>query len=164
MAQIFISHVHEEGEIAKAVLQFLRKYELDAFLSSDRLQIYPGERWFDRIITELADAKVVLLLLSKQSVSRPWINFEAGWAWGTGRTLIPVCFGSLVKGAMPRPYSDLQGLNLKTKTDCYDLLKGCRHPVGILPPPDFVEDARVNELIRAVEEFEKKDVPQVPSL
>lgn len=152
MAQIFISHIHEEGEIAQAVLRFLRDFGLDPYLSSDYLQINPGERWFDRIITELKEAKVVILLLTKHSVNQPWINFEAGWAWGTSRKLIPVCFGGLLKGAMPRPYSDLQGLNLNT--DYYALLKGCGHGVGVLRPPDIVHDERVDKLIRALEKFE----------
>jgi TIR domain len=163
MAQIFISHVHEEAEIAQAVLRFLRAFKLDAFLSTDPLQINPGERWFDRIASELTEAKVVLLLLSRQSVNRPWINFEAGWAWGLDTALIPICFGGLEKGAMPRPYSDLQGLNLNSTADCYALLKGCGHAAGFLPPPDFVQDPKVIELTRVLEEFEKK-APQAPRL
>jgi TIR domain len=123
MAKIFISHIHEEATIAAAVRLFLSKFNLDAFLSSDRWQLLPGERWFDRIIKELTDAEIVILLLSKNSVNRPWINFEAGWGWAKNRKLIPVCFGGLVKDAMPRPYSDLQAVNLRT--DYYDLLMGC---------------------------------------
>jgi len=80
VAQLFISHVHEEAAVAEAVLRFLKGFELNAFLSSDHWQIRAGERWFDRIAAELTDARVVVLLLSKYSVRSPWINFEAGWA------------------------------------------------------------------------------------
>jgi len=37
--------------------------------------------WLDRIEQELREAEVVILMLSPQSVQRPWINFEGGAAW-----------------------------------------------------------------------------------
>jgi hypothetical protein len=159
MASIFISHVHEEGEVAEALLHFLRNFDLDVYLSSEYLQIDPGERWFDRVISELTDAKVVLLLISSRSVNRPWINFEARWAWGTQRKVVPVCFGGLDRGSMPRPYSDLQGVNLKT--DYYQILKACDKPEGVLPPavapqPNTNEGAAIATLIQKLGDFESR--------
>jgi hypothetical protein len=117
-----------------------------------------GERWFDRITAELTNAKVVVLLLSNYSKTRPWIHFEAGWAWGKDKVVIPLCYGGLMKGAMPRPYSDLQGLELRT--DYYDLVKDCYsylHNLGKLAPPiPFQEnDPAAKELLEALTNFEK---------
>jgi len=154
MAQVFISHTHEEKDVAEAVLQFLREFDLKAFLSSDHWQIRAGERWFDRITAELNEAKVVILLLSEQSVTRPWINFEAGWAWATNKKTIPACFGELTKGKMPRPYSDLQGLDLRD--DYYDLVKDCYSYVQVAkmtPPPVFAGHPAVDRLIAEVDAF-----------
>lgn len=106
MADVFISFIHEEEQVATAVQRFLQAHltdRNDVFLSSDRWAIYAGEQWLDRIISELRQAKVVVSLLSPAlspaSVARPWVNFEAGAAWiREGTALIPVCFGGMIKG------------------------------------------------------------------
>ena len=128
MADIFISHIHEEEVVAKALLCLLRKLlgsNRKAFLSSDRWQIHAGEIWLDRIKEELTSAKVVILLLSPESVKRAWVNFEAGAAWGMDKIIIPVCFNGLSKGNMPHPYSSRQGLDLEH--DGYYLVTSLHH-------------------------------------
>src|SRR5947208_1192213 len=108
MSEIFISFIHEDEFVATAVRNFLME-ELDmhseVFMSSDQWKIYAGEKWLDRIIAELSGAKVVILLLSKASVERPWVNFEAGGAWLANKVIIPACFGGISKGNLPKPYS-----------------------------------------------------------
>ncbi len=139
MADIFISHIHEEAIAAEGLVRFLARFDLEAFVSSDKWQIRLGERWFDRIMNELRAAKIVVLMLSPESVKRPWINFEAGWAWSQDKVTIPACFGGLEVGNMPRPYSDLQGVQLETGH--YNLVWDCYHHLGKsklpnLPTPD----------------------------
>lgn len=142
--------------MAEAVLRFLRESKLTAFLSSDHWQVRAGEKWFERIAAELKEAKIVILLLSPQSVERPWINFEAGWAWATStKNIIPLCFGELTKRAMPRPYSDLQGLNLRS--DYYDLVKDCHrylNPNNLAPPPLSSDDPSVKALLEELDRVE----------
>lgn len=116
MAEIFISFIHEEKEIAEAVKTFLReKLEThsDVFLSSDMWSIYAGEDWLKKMKEELVPAKVVLLMLSPESVRRPWVNFEAGAAWLTDKVIIPVCIRGLRPEDLPKPYSNFQGLKLE---------------------------------------------------
>jgi hypothetical protein len=105
MADIFISFIHEEKNIAEAVKAFLRehKIESDVFLASDMWAIYAGEDWLKKIKKELEFAKIVLLMMSKEAVSRPWVNFEAGAAWLTDKVMIPVCFGGLQVGSLRKP-------------------------------------------------------------
>jgi TIR domain len=110
MADIFISFIHEEEAVAVAVQQLLRAFlgNRNVFLSADEWQIFAGEQWLDRIKSELQPAKVVVLLLSPRSVQRPWVNFEAGAAWLTGKVIVPACFAGLSKGTLPKPYSNIQ--------------------------------------------------------
>jgi hypothetical protein len=143
MSEIFISHIHEEKEIALAVKSLIT-HELPKipkpFLSSDSWQTIAGEKWLDRIHRELKDAKILILILSRISVSRPWVNFEAGAAWIKEIPLIPACFGGQEKGKLPRPYADFTALDLHT--DAYDLIKDiCQYhnnssnPQILIPPP-----------------------------
>jgi hypothetical protein len=139
MAQVFISFIHEELLVAEAMQKFIQVYLKDhngVFLSSDQWAVYAGELWFERIVDELKQAKVVVSLLSPVSVARPWVNFEAGAAWLKPDTyLIPACFGGLTKGNLPKPYSSLQALNLDDKADQYYLLKSVFHYLNRIPPP-----------------------------
>ncbi|MCJ7503362.1 MAG: toll/interleukin-1 receptor domain-containing protein [Acidobacteriia bacterium] len=159
MADIFISYVHEEAAIAEALQTYLRDVYAGqkVFLSSDQWQIFAGDIWFDRIRAELGPAKVVILLLSKRSVARPWVNFEAGAAWLSDKKIIPVCIGDLDKGDLPKPYSSIQAVSLPE--DHYYLLTSIGHHLGtvISPLPGTTDDhpwlailrARINELFPA---------------
>jgi hypothetical protein len=75
-------------------------------------------------------------MLSRRSVARPWINFEAGAAWLSRTPVIPVCFGGVKVGSLPKPYSDFQGLELPD--GAYYLFASVLHHVApsalALPP------------------------------
>ena len=148
MADIFISHIHEEAEASEALAKFLREYGFQSFLSSERWQLRAGERWFDKVTKELDQAKVVILMLTNVSVARPWINFEAGWAWAKSKVTIPACFGGLKPGHMPRPYSDVQGVDLTESV--HALMWDIHHHLGRpgLPPPPKHSDAEVQEILQ----------------
>lgn len=157
MADVFISFIHEEEKIASGVQRFLQKKlnNRDIFLSSDQWQIFAGEIWLDRIRQELETAKVVILLLSDRSVERPWVNFEAGAAWLPRKAVIPVCYGGLSKGALPKPYSDMHALNLRE--DPYYLVSSlARHLGWQLPPLPFFGplDADFKIVIDALDQLE----------
>src|SRR5215471_16744409 len=102
MADIFISFIHEEEPVAMAVRDFLETLipGAKAFFASDQWQVHAGEDWFKKICDGLRAAKIVILLLSRDSVARPWVNFEAGAAWLGDKHVIPCCFKGLSKGAL----------------------------------------------------------------
>jgi TIR domain len=152
MGSVFISFVHEDERVAKAVQRFLRnglqrwartqsgqKYEV--FLSSDGSQVFAGENWLDRIDQELTKASIVVLMMSKRSVVRPWLNFEAGAAWfGKGHKLIiPVCYGELIKNSLPYPFSSLNAAELPKGQDY--LLTSVQEYLEKLPSPDLFPPA-----------------------
>src|ERR1041384_5568943 len=115
MARIFISFIHEEQKIAELVQELIQaglEGKAEPFLASGE-DIQLGENWLARLKAELTTAEVVLLLLSPAALERSWVNFEAGAAWLAGKKLIPLCYGGLQKGELPRPYADLQVLELR---------------------------------------------------
>ena len=103
-------------------------------------------------------------MLSKRSVARPWVNFEAGAAWLVDKTLIPVCFGRLSKNVLPHPYSAIQALNLQS--EAYYLLKSVTHQLNLEPMSSLavyrgtlfergagIEDSAYGRLSKALSEF-----------
>jgi hypothetical protein len=147
MADVFISFIHEEEEVAEAVQTFVKKVlegKTEVFMSADTWQIYAGEIWLDRIVDELKKARVVILMLSPVSVVRPWVNFEAGGAFFTDKRMIPVCFDGLDKGNMPKPYSNFQAVDLESEDDQYYLVRSVCHHLNdrmIAPIPPLPESA-----------------------
>ena len=138
MSDIFISFIHEEAGYASAVKWFLMdllaKSKTEAFMSSDQFQVYAGEKWLDRIMEELGAAKVVLLMLSEKSVTRPWVNFEAGAAWTRGIVTIPVCYGGLRKEDLPKPYSSLQAVDIEIEGEDEYLVRSAAHHLKVEEP------------------------------
>ena len=137
MSDVFISFIHEEGETAAAVQKFVNRMfsgQAKAFLSSDEFQVYAGENWLDRILEELEAAKVVLLILSEKSVTRPWVNFEAGAGWFTKKKIIPLCIKELNKNNLPKPYSSLQAIDLKYMDEQLYMIRSIAHHLGVKEP------------------------------
>lgn len=112
---LFISHISEEKEVATLLKDFFENAFLDAievFVSSNEKSITYGAKWLDRITTALQSCKLMLILCSKKSVQRPWINYEAGFGNGRDVDVIPICYAGQDKGQLPAPLSFYQGLNL----------------------------------------------------
>jgi len=140
VARIFISFIHEELLTATALHEFIDGMlgaKAGSFLSSDEFQVYAGEEWFKRIIEELEAATVVVLVLSKKSVDRPWVNFEAGAAWLKGKKVIPVCIRDMTPGLLPKPYSNLQAVDLRYESGHRYLLRSIAHHLGVDEPDSF---------------------------
>ncbi len=151
MAQVFISFIHEEEEFASCIKTFIESTlgnEAKAFLSSDKWAIYAGDLWLDRILKELREAKVVVAMLSPESVKRPWVNFEAGAAFiREDCKLVPVCFNGLTKEDLPKPYSSIQAVDLMSVDDQYYLIRSIKHHLGMraldpLPPLQSLGDGQ----------------------
>jgi hypothetical protein len=136
MADVFISFIHEEVVAAQSVQRVLKELlSKDVFISADDWAVLAGEIWLDRITKELESSKVVVLMLSENSVKRPWINFEAGGAWLAKKPIIPACFNGLSRDKLPKPYSAIQALNLPE--DLYYLVRSVSEHLGEMSPPPF---------------------------
>jgi hypothetical protein len=145
MASVFMSFIHEEESAAKHVHDFIHLIlgpTIDTFISSDKNEIYAGDDWMKRIFEELGTTKVLVSMLSPDSVKRPWINFEAGAATALKAKVIPVCIGGLTINQLPKPYSSLQAVEIDTHEGAYYLFSSIAHHLGMTLPkkPIFSED------------------------
>jgi hypothetical protein len=111
---IFVSHSHADRELANALgdlVDAVFSGLVVAFTSSDPGPtggLMPGDEWFARIHTRLREAEAVWVLATPQSITRPWIYWEAG----TGRALCPgsvvVVRVGLQANGVPSPLSAFQ--------------------------------------------------------
>lgn len=104
MASVFVSHSHKDADLASAVKELIR-YILDSEVTVD----YPsdtalgegipvGTNWLDWIMGRVRECDVALMILSPESLSRPWLMWDAGAVSGvpkaqdSDRRIIPLLY------------------------------------------------------------------------
>ena len=92
---VFISYARSDKESARELVRSLDAAGVRSWL--DVAEIRPGERWKARIQEELREARVLVVLLTPDSLKSRWTFFEVGAAVADGKTIIPV----LSKGIEP---------------------------------------------------------------
>jgi hypothetical protein len=120
---IFISHIHEEREMAVLIKEALEDEFsgfVDVFVSSDGTSIPAGANFLKRIEDALCTCVGALYLISPKSVSRQWINFELGAVWirnalsirsgGSEIPALPVCHSGSAPNTLPAPLNNLNGI------------------------------------------------------
>ena len=144
---VFISHVTDEAPIADALKVYLQRcfgHGFPVFVSSDYESIATGEEWFRAIETGLREAQVVIILLSRNSVDRRWINFESGLARGAGVRLLPLTISPFSPGDVGLPLSTLHVRTLDDVLAVEGVVQAIAEEAGLEPPvlpdaPAFIE-------------------------
>lgn len=124
--RVFISHITEERALGTLVKELLKKSfgnDLKVFLSSDHESIESGEGYFNKILSELKSSEAIIVLLSKESMHRPWINFEAGVGKGAESLVVPALSRGLTKAEFVPPLSHLQLRDFEDSNDVLGALK-----------------------------------------
>ena len=123
---MFLSHITEEEILAKELKSFLESSFLktiEIFVSSDSESIKVGDKWLDNISQNLEDCKVMFVLCSPWSITRPWINFEAGAGWVRKIPVVPICHSGLRVSDLPTPLNQLQGINISDQKGIEQVLE-----------------------------------------
>ena len=111
---VFISHVHEDRDVARWLQERLLADflgDLEVFVSSER-HGHAGEDWLQTIDEALHRCRILVALCSPISISRPWVNFELGAAWMLRKRIIPTCHAGLTPDDLKSPLSSLSGITL----------------------------------------------------
>ncbi len=149
---VFVSHISDETDLAQWLKTRLTRDFLGAvtvFVSSDRSTIGAGKKWLEEVGTALKQADLQVVLCSRQSVGRPWVNFEAGAVWLRDVPVVPVCHTGLEPAELPVPLSMLEGIVLGSGAGLAKLYDAVAAAVG-LDAPSIDYDALANEA-RALE-------------
>ena len=114
-ALVFISHDSRDAELAEAFANLLSDVSggtLKSFRSSDKKAssgLEFGAEWYKAIMSQLGDATDVVALLTRHSVDRPWILYEAGVAKGKLDTnVLGVALGVPLEQVSTGPFGQFQ--------------------------------------------------------
>jgi hypothetical protein len=144
----FLSHIHEESEIAEYIKNWFRGVflgQLDIFVSS--LDMEAGN-WLEQIRNSLKDSSFVFPLLSKKSVDRTWVNFESGSAFMVDSVqLIPLCHKDLTPSDLTPPYSLFQAYDLRKPDSVTSLVQYLSGELD-LDMPKIDAEAFCDEILR----------------
>ena len=172
---VFISHIGAESTLAALIKEQISQDFLgmiDVFVSSDSTSISVGSKWLNDIDAALKNAKVELIICSHDSISKPWINFEAGAGWVKGIPVVPICHTSLRPVDLPIPLNMLQGISASDTEGLKRLYAVLSKELGCAVPKqdfsDFVKGVLAFErhygTIRLVREHVSALIKHLPDL
>lgn len=96
-SKVFISHRHEDSELALAWQELLRGVsagQIEPWFSSDERAgqgMQPGD-WYDQLREFLRQAGMILVVVTPGVVEGPWVVFESGYAAGSSIQTIVVYY------------------------------------------------------------------------
>jgi hypothetical protein len=146
--RIFVSHVSEEEPLAGVLKEWIGKAVGADRVFASSFDIHLGDQWLDQINTALSDSSALIALCSPRSLQRPWVNFEAGGAWGTGRPVLPVCHSGMTREQLPNPLAIFQAVDLDDASACAELVRRSAALLGV-PEAGTLD---YEEMLQAVEE------------
>ena len=76
--QIFISHAHQDAEVAQRLAHDLAALGYDIWIAPDSIR--PGEKWVEAINRGLEESGIFVLLLSPDAVASRWVQMETNAA------------------------------------------------------------------------------------
>jgi hypothetical protein len=156
---VFISHIVDESALARALQGHLQRDFLgllDVFVSSDGESISAGANWLSTISEALKRTKLEVVVCSRASVNRPWVNFEAGAAWIRDVPIVPVCHSGLRPTDLPMPLRVLNGIEARDAAGLSSLYKSVARVLNSsVPRRDF------DQLVSEVAAFEASYSPQL---
>jgi hypothetical protein len=131
--EVFLSHFAEEHLLAEALqdyLHFVFGDDLRVFRSSDDGSVRTGEDQYPAILQALAEAAVYVVLVSKYSAYRPWLNFEVGFGKARDVRLFPVLIRDTRKADVPMPLAQLELRPLATQAVIEEIVHAIARRTG----------------------------------
>lgn len=96
---VFLSYSAKDRDWASEIVAALKSSGVSNWF--DAHEIPAGERWQPRIEEALRESRVLILILSAESLNRPWIFFEVGAAVADSKRIVPVLAGDIDVASLP---------------------------------------------------------------
>jgi hypothetical protein len=121
----FLSHAASDRALASALASSIETTlpGSTVFVASQPGHIRTGAKWLEEIEHKLIQGATYLILLTPESIGRPWMWFETGAVWFLDRRIIPLCGGGLPKSDIPVPLALRQALSLDDHEDVTQLFR-----------------------------------------
>ena len=88
MSQIFISYSSKDHDFSELTKMKLQAQGLDVWM--DQGELAPGEEWRNAIDKGISSSEVLLVILTPESCTSPYVTYEWAYAIGKGKGVIPI--------------------------------------------------------------------------
>jgi len=168
---VFISHDSRDADLAECFSKLLSSLSagvLKSFRSSDKKGkqgIEYGQEWYPELMKNLEQSSDVVCILTRRSIERPWILYEAGVA--KGKLSIPVlgvAFGIQLSEAITGPFAQFQNC----QDDADELTKLVIQLLNRIPGSDPDQDAvkmqveafksKANDILNKIDQQKEKKI------
>jgi hypothetical protein len=148
---IFISHDSKDAELATAFSKLLSSVSagvLKSFRSSDKKGnqgIEYGSEWYPELMNRLNEASDVVCLLTKRSLERPWLLYEAGVAKGKLDTSVfGIALGINLNQANTGPFAQFQNCDDDSESLTKLVMQLVQRIPGSAPDVDVISSQVAN--------------------
>lgn len=117
---VFISYSSEDQKVANEIMKMLTTEGLRCFLASK--SIGTGTLWKNEIRNALHESRVVVILLTPNSISSAWVLVEAGAFWALSKPIVPAMQFVNIND-LPQIISDHQARDIVSTEDRADFVK-----------------------------------------
>jgi hypothetical protein len=156
---VFISHISEEKNLALVFKEWIESTflgKISVFVSSDPKSIPAGNKWREDITSALNESKLIIILYSPLSKTRPWISFEAGCGWIKDIPIIPICHYGLKLSQIGEPISSFQGIEIDDKDFTRKFFGAIAKHAGLPKYPKIDKQQFLSEINQALKTFDSK--------
>ena len=160
--KVFISHISEEKNLALVFKDWIESTflgKISVFVSSDPQSIPAGNKWREDLTTALDESKLLIILYSPQSKTRPWISFEAGCGWIKNIPIIPICHSNLKLSQIGEPISSFQGIAIDDKDFAKKFFGAIATHAGFSKYPKIDKKQFLSEVKESLNTFDSTVAP-----
>jgi len=164
--KVFISHISEEKELAIVLKEWIETTflgQLSVFVSSDPQSIPAGDKWREDLTSALDESKLLIILYSPLSKTRPWISFEAGCGWIKKIPIIPLCHSNLKLAQIGEPISSFQGIAIDDRDFVSKFFGAIAKHAGFPKYPNIDEKQFLSAIKKSLSTFDSTITPKEES-
>jgi hypothetical protein len=144
---IFISHSSSDAEIAKLLIEIVRKAfnipgERIRCTSVPGYKLKAGATTDDEIKKEIFTSKAFIGLLTRESFSSTYVLFELGARWGANLPLIPLICDKAGAALLNGPIKNINALSAVDSSDMLQFLHDLGETLSLEPenPSGYISD------------------------
>ncbi len=124
---IFLSHNTKDKVLAEIIADTIKQVSIEQvqawFSSDDRIGggLPAGAKWYQEIHDKIESSEFVIVLLTQNSIDRPWVYYETGVGIGANKKVVSVCVG-IKREDIKSPLNELQAYQLTDQNSYEEFL------------------------------------------
>ena len=152
--RIFISHRHQDKDIARSVIDLLEaEFEIAPgqirCTSVSGYKLAVGSHSADSLQTDLNGAEIVMGLIGKETADSDYVLFELGASWGLRKPTFPLRIAGATFTHVPEVLRERSSLTLEDVSQCLQLVEDVARVSSLDRKPE--SDATTAAIRRQVE-------------